>query len=206
MNPHEKGRNAETEMKDNKDSIKMESKSQKRSLENSCNIDEDTSNLEPAKKLLKYDQESHAKSQQESGRRDSGSSCSLLNLSDDVLLQIFGYLDSATLSKLTQTCQRLRNICSDSTLWVRFDTDGVPLTVKELRAMLKYVNKRTTSITIHGFLKIRSKMHHESLTKAALENIAEKCPDLQELKMKDCFINAQNGKCKKYFKRNPDWH
>ena len=98
-----------------------------------------------------------------------------------------------TLNKLIQTCQRLRNICSDSTLWIKFDTDGVPLTVKELRSMLKFMNKRTTSISVHGFLKIRSKMHHESLTKATLENISEKCPDLQELKLNDCFINAQNG-------------
>ena len=181
-------------MKDTKKTTTMESKSNKRGLDDDKNDIKEVKNSEPAKKLLKLDQETHYHTHENADASPvSELSVSLLSLSDDVLLQIFGYLDSYTLNKLIQTRQRLRNICSDSTLWIRFDTDGVPLTVKELRSMLKFVNKRTTSISVHGFLKIRSKMHHESLTKATLENISEKCPDLQELKLNDCFINAQNG-------------
>ena len=104
MNPHDKGYNAERQMKDTKDSMNMERKSHKRVLDNDCNVDETINNSEPAKKLPKLDQESHIKSDEESGGSVTEISCSLLNLSDDVLLQIFGYLDSATLNKLTQTC------------------------------------------------------------------------------------------------------
>ena len=91
--------------------------------------------------------------------KDITSTSSLLALSDDVLLHIFGYLDSVTLTRLNRTCHRLKNICSDPTLWKVFNTNGLPLTVTEFKTMVKYFNKRTTCVTIHGFLKIRSKMH-----------------------------------------------
>ena len=193
MNPHEKGCNTLTEIEDTKEANKMDSKSAKRVHDDNGYENKEASSSEPAKKLPKLDQSPVDTQETPEKTTESEISSSLLNLSDDVLLQIFGYLDSATLTKLTLTCRRLRNICSDATLWVKFDTEGVPLTVKELRSMLKFVNKRTTSITVHGFLKIRSKMHHESLTKATLESISQKCPDLLELKLKDCFIDAQNG-------------
>ena len=192
MNPYEINSSVPTENQESKESTKMEGKACKRAHDSSDCDSKDSSTLAPAEKLPKLesvDDEAHP----DAASSVSIPTVSLLSLSDDVLLHIFGYLDSVTLTRLNRSCQRLKNVCSDSTLWGTFDTNGLPLTVKELRAMLKYFNKRTTSITIHGFLKIRSKMHHESITKATLDSISEKCSDLQELKLKDCFIDAQNG-------------
>ena len=166
------------------------SKSYKRTHDDS---DSEKDESASAAKLPKIDNDTNEHRLPEADKSSLASCPSLLTLSDDVLLHIFGYLDSVTLTRLNRTCQRLKNICSDSTLWTRFDTDGLPLTVKELRTMLKYFSKRTTSITVHGFLKVRSKMHHESITKATLDNISDRCSNLEELRLEGCFIDAQNG-------------
>ena len=195
MNPYEISNSVPTESQESKESNKMEGKACKRAHDSSDCDSTDSSTSAPAEKLPKLENGANVDDQVHPGPASGVSipTISLLSLSDDVLLHIFGYLDSVTLTRLNRTCQRLKNICSDSTLWTKFDTNGLPLTVKELRTMLKYFNKRTTSITVHGFLKIRSKMHHESITKATLDSISEKCSALQELKLKDCFIDAQNG-------------
>ena len=191
MNTYEISKSVPTENQETKESNKMEGKACKRTHDSIDCDSKDSGTSPPAEKLPKLDTDDQV--HPDTASSVSIPTVSLLSLSDDVLLHIFEYLDSVTLTRLNRTCQRLKNICSDSTLWATFDTNGLPLTVKELRTMLKYFNKRTTSITVHGFLKIRSKMHHESITKATLDNISEKCSDLQELKLKDCFIDAQNG-------------
>lgn len=197
MNPHDMNGNKPTDVRDPEASTSnMEGKSCKRAYDdNDCEIHNDSTTSAPPTKVPKLSESCNGEVQEQPSTNHStiDSTASLLTLSDDVLLHIFGYLDSVTLTKLNRACHRLKNICSDSTLWKTFDTNGVALTVKELRTMVKYFNKRTTSIIIQGFLKVRSKMHHESITSATLRNISEKCTELGELKLKDCFIDAQNG-------------
>ena len=210
MNPHEMKGTAPTlppnVTKMANDDVGTATSSRKRThdVENENN---DTSNSTvrsakvPKVSALSEERHSHERPD-ESQPGDDSDACTLLTLSDDVLLQIFLFLDSITLSRLCLTCRRLSNICSDPCLWKKVDSRGSPLTVTELRGIVKYFGKRTSSITIHGFLKVRSKMHVQSLTSPTLNKISEKCPELREFHIKDCFIDAKNGTlvyCKNYF-------
>ena len=190
MNPHNASNNLPSEGDHPEIDKVVERRSCKRSRPDNEKEQGTSSSLEVSNKVPKLDNDPQDYREHSPA---APSTASLLTLSDDVLLQIFKYLDSATLTRLSRTCHRIKNIAADSTLWTKFDTNGLALSVKELRTMLKYFNKRTTSITIQGFLKVRSKMHHESVTSSTLDNISEKCPDLNELRLKDCFIDAKNG-------------
>ena len=190
MNPHNASNNLPSDGQNPEIDKVVERRSCKRSRPDNEKEQGTSSSLEVSNKVPKLDNDPQDYREHPPA---APSPASLLTLSDDVLLQIFKYLDSATLTRLSRTCHRIKNIAADSTLWTKFDTNGLALSVKEFRTMLKYFNKRTTSITIQGFLKIRSKMHHESVTSSILDNISEKCPDLNELRLKDCFIDAKNG-------------
>ena len=112
---------------------------------------------------------------------------SLLDLSDDVLLLILQRLSHADLLSLNECCLRLSRVSADESLWKNVSTKNTPLPPHRFRKMLKFLGIKTRSITIGG--KTNPKM--EVLTPAILASIAEKCPQLVELSLESCPIDAE---------------
>lgn len=77
-----------------------------------------------------------------------GVTTGLMDLSEDVLLMIVSYLRrSADILNLSESCSRLKRVCSDKSLWIDVRND-LPLTCRELRKTLDFLNERTKSIMI----------------------------------------------------------
>ena len=56
-----------------------------------------------------------------------------------------------TLFQLGETCRRLSSVTSDPNLWKVVDLSSVKSSASQLRARLKHVGVKTTSIKIKGF-------------------------------------------------------
>ena len=111
----------------------------------------------------------------------------LLDLSDDVLLLILQRLPHADLLSLNESCLRLSRVSADESLWKNVCTKNTPLPPQRFRKMLKFLGDKTRSITIGG--RLVPKM--EVLTPSILESIAEKCPQLVELGIESCPVDAE---------------
>ena len=65
-----------------------------------------------------------------------------------------------------------------------------PLSLREFRKLLVYLNDRTKSITIKGFVGSPGNSKKESVSPSIMQNICEKCPNLTEFSLEECFIDA----------------
>ena len=111
----------------------------------------------------------------------------LLDLSDDVLMYILRLLNSHDLLSLSDVCVRFDRIVADESLWKCVDTLDNPVKPAKFRKLLKYMNHKTRIIRIGG--KVVNNI--ETITPSILENITKNCPNLEELILDKCLINAE---------------
>ncbi len=121
--------------------------------------------------------------------------CYLLNLSDDVLLMIIKLVPSCVdVFRLSETCSRMARVCQDHSLWVNVDTRHAnPLSLREFRKLLPFLHAKTKSLAIQGFLRSSTNMAartKENLSPSQLSAIEKRCPNLEELILQDCFVDA----------------
>lgn len=120
-------------------------------------------------------------------KRSKRENVEILDLSDDVLLYILSYLPTSDLLNLAETCQRLGCIAEDESLWKKIQMVGKQIPVARLRKVLKYLTAKTVSIKIGGAPGDR-----QSITPAILQSFGEKCPNLDELVLEGCDIDAES--------------
>ena len=136
-------------------------------------------------KNCKRKAESHPDDEQSQSKKSRDSIPHLLDLSDDVLLLIFGYLSTSDLLNASESCTRLLQISSDTSLWTKIDTVSEPQSIKRFRKFLKFMTDRTTSVSIGGDLRVAS------ITPSLLEAISVKCPKLEEFVLDGCYVDAE---------------
>lgn len=134
----------------------------------------------------------------------------LLDLSDDVLLNIFKFLspfDVLALHSWVQSmificikniekcdfsyrcCTRLSCLCCDRTLWNKLDLRGKYLPLKELKKYVKFMQQSTTLVAIQG--DKNSDLEYSEvnfLNYQFLKLVTKKCSQLKELIIKNYYI------------------
>ena len=111
----------------------------------------------------------------------------ILAFSDDVLLNIFKYLNPQDLIAVSLCCQRLDQVAQDKTLWRRVDFRASPILSKDLRKYIKFLQPMTTSLAIRGNLYSDGKI---GLGPYFFKSISVTCTQLKELVIEKYYING----------------
>ncbi|KAG0718712.1 F-box/LRR-repeat protein 12 [Chionoecetes opilio] len=128
------------------------------------------------------------------------SSVNLLALPESVLLRVFWFLGPVDLFNLCIVHPRLARLVGDISLWRHVDFGRAPLSLQFLHKFVKFLGPHTLSITIHGFVRPSSRLHPKGKTRskciseAFLTSLKRRCPNLQELHLHRCFIDASTTK------------
>jgi len=117
-------------------------------------------------------------------------------MSDEILLFLVKKIPSCVdVFRLSETCTRMARICRDATLWIRVDTrHSNPLSLREFRKLLPWLGERTKSLAIQGFMSTAAAAatpsDKQNLSPSQLNAVARRCPNLEELILQDCFVDA----------------
>ncbi|XP_076674761.1 uncharacterized protein LOC143372460 isoform X2 [Andrena cerasifolii] len=111
----------------------------------------------------------------------------ILDFSDDVLLNIFKYLNPQDLIAVSLCCQRLDQVAQDKTLWRRVDFRESPILSKDVRKYIKFLQPMTTSLAIRGNLYSDGKI---GLSPFFFSAISIACTQLKELVIEKYYING----------------
>ncbi|CAM6054795.1 unnamed protein product [Sphagnum tenellum] len=109
----------------------------------------------------------------------------LLDLPDGILLLILRQLTPRDLLRMSETCLRLSKVAADWRLWAKVRVD-TPMTREELAKLSPFLNARTKSVRVTG-LKVVS----EAMSPDFMISMATRCPDLEELTLDACFLDAK---------------
>ncbi|XP_033331860.2 uncharacterized protein LOC117223600 isoform X1 [Megalopta genalis] len=112
----------------------------------------------------------------------------ILDFSDDVLLNIFQYLNPQDLMAISLCCQRLGQVAQDKTLWRRVDFRALPIKLKDfMNEYTKFLQPVTTTLAIR-----RSLGNGEigRLTPHFFSCIKTVCIHLKELIIEEYFIHG----------------
>ncbi|XP_014213796.1 uncharacterized protein LOC106643254 [Copidosoma floridanum] len=112
----------------------------------------------------------------------------LLNLSDDVLLNIFKYLSSFDLLSLHLCCLRLCDLCRDRTLWKSIDLRGKHLPFDELKEYVKFLQPVTKFLALRGN---KRKNELPELMLSFLKIINKKCTQLEDFILEEYSISRE---------------
>ncbi|XP_016918450.1 uncharacterized protein LOC108001770 isoform X1 [Apis cerana] len=111
----------------------------------------------------------------------------ILDFSDDVLLNIFKYLNPKDLMAINLSCQRLGQIAQDKTLWRRVDFRETPMLLNDLKEYIKFLQPITTSLAMRGDLYCE---HDTELSPCFFNSIKTICTQLKELIIEEYCING----------------
>lgn len=115
----------------------------------------------------------------------------LLSLDDPCLLRLVTLVPFQDRINLSRVCTRLQNICADASLWTEVDTHfGDPLSLRELRSLLKFVHGRTRRVALRGFLRASVQRQREAVSSSLLEQLRDRCPALAEVSLTECYVDA----------------
>ncbi len=135
---------------------------------------------------------------------DDAPTTTLLDLSDHVLLLIFGNLPcSYDLVHLAATCRRLDRVCRDRSLWVSVVAGREPSSsssssshqsLREIRRLLPFLHAETRSVCVRGNLGLSASSagvaRREVVSPSLLRECARLCPQLERLALERCFVDA----------------
>lgn len=90
----------------------------------------------------------------------------------------------------------------DRILWKNFDFGHIPLSAEEITRRFRYVNDRTTHVTVRGLTGKYplDKWNNNTITAKMLERLIDRCPKLQSLSVHEAFLNFQKVSIKCYSK------
>ncbi|XP_068967493.1 F-box/LRR-repeat protein fbxl-1 isoform X1 [Bombus flavifrons] len=111
----------------------------------------------------------------------------ILDFSDDVLLNIFKYLNPKNLMAISLSCQRLAQVAQDKTLWRRVDFRATPILLNDLKEYIKFLQPTTTSLAMRGDLYCEN---DAELSPYFLNSVKATCTQLKELIIEEYCINA----------------
>ncbi|XP_015125808.1 uncharacterized protein LOC107047545 isoform X1 [Diachasma alloeum] len=113
---------------------------------------------------------------------------SIMEFSDDVLLNIMKYLTPQDLMSLSLCCKRLHSVCRDRTLWRTVDFRSTPMQIKDLKTYVKFLQPLTTSIAINGRTREWDEGSLEELKNDFISSICETCTGLKEFIIEEYSI------------------
>ncbi|CAL7935418.1 unnamed protein product [Xylocopa violacea] len=111
----------------------------------------------------------------------------ILDFSDDVLLNIFKFLNPKDLMAISLSCQRLARVAQDMTLWRRVDFRASPILLNDLKEYIRFLQPMTTSLAIRGNLFYEN---DAELSPCFFNSIKTTCTDLKELIIEEYRING----------------
>lgn len=115
----------------------------------------------------------------------------LLSLSDDVLLLIFSHLDPTDLLSLSQSCQRLYDICCDKSLWEVVDSRSQVLTFSSSNQFTDLIHANTKFLATRGPVGTgKQATNYPSLTKSFLQEVGKNAPNLKTLILENHIIDS----------------
>lgn len=81
----------------------------------------------------------------------------------------------------------------DRILWKQFDFGEISLSADEITRRFRYVNDRTTHVTVRGLTAKYplDKWNNNTITAKMLERLIDRCPKLQSLAVHEAFLNFQ---------------
>uniref|UniRef100_A0A182QU68 F-box domain-containing protein n=1 Tax=Anopheles farauti TaxID=69004 RepID=A0A182QU68_9DIPT len=116
----------------------------------------------------------------------------ILDLSDEILLLIFHYLDSNSLLPLSIVCTRLQRLIADKTLWMEADFTTKPLTTSEIQQRIKYLPPATTKILkLRGMTTVypSEQWNVPTLTRDILSILEDRSPLLEKLELTEAYLD-----------------
>ncbi|XP_021710598.1 uncharacterized protein LOC5575275 isoform X2 [Aedes aegypti] len=119
---------------------------------------------------------------------------SLMDLSDEILMEIFLNLDSNSLVALSECCLRLNNLVKDKKLWVSADFSSSRLGTQELQRKIKHLQAETRSLKIRGLTSLYplDKWKTPTLTANLLMWINKYCPQLEHFEINEGYFDTNN--------------
>lgn len=121
------------------------------------------------------------------------------NLPGEILNIILGFLNAVDLYNVSWVCQRLNAAVSDKNLWKVVNFGPHPLNLTYLRKFLRYLGPHTTVVRVTGFVKLGQrpagpKSTSQCVSEAFLLSLKRRCPNLVELSLRRCFLDALSVK------------
>uniref|UniRef100_A0A1Q3G2C8 Putative scf ubiquitin ligase skp2 component n=1 Tax=Culex tarsalis TaxID=7177 RepID=A0A1Q3G2C8_CULTA len=119
---------------------------------------------------------------------------SLLDLSDEILMEIFLNLDSDSLIALSECCLRLNSIMKDKKLWTKADFSASQLGAQELLRKIHHLKVETKSLKIRGLTSVYplDKWKTPTLTANMLAQINKRCPGLEHFEIIEGYMDTNN--------------
>ncbi|XP_055598042.1 uncharacterized protein LOC129747727 [Uranotaenia lowii] len=119
---------------------------------------------------------------------------SLLDLSDEILMEIFLNLDSNSLIALSESCLRLNNLIQDKRLWCTADFSSMQLGAGELLKKIKHLQPDTKSLKIRGLTAAYplDKWKTPTLTANLLTQINKRCPSLEHFEIGEGYMDTNS--------------
>lgn len=118
----------------------------------------------------------------------------LLCFSDEILMHIMGYLDTAALIQLSRTCCKLQDLTADKTLWSDVDLSYEPMTGEEIRKIIfkdvcRYTEIR--SLTLRGLVGLHpvDKWKNQTVTSTFLAQLSMRCPHLRSITIYEACLD-----------------
>ncbi|MPC38958.1 F-box/LRR-repeat protein 12 [Portunus trituberculatus] len=96
-----------------------------------------------------------------------------------------------------RTCQRFSKVASDKSLWGDVDFSDGCLSLQQVRQCLVFLRPNTRRVVLRGHKKKFAgtpKWKTPLISASLLKLIGEKCPNLEELTLKEAFVNANKVK------------
>ncbi|XP_053683235.1 uncharacterized protein LOC128733577 [Sabethes cyaneus] len=119
---------------------------------------------------------------------------SLLDLSDEILMEIFLNLDSDSLISLSESCVRLNSLIEDKKLWATADFSKSQLSGQELLRKIKHLQGETRSLKIRGLTGLYplDKWKTPTVTANLLAQINKRCPQLEHFEIIEGYMDTNN--------------
>ncbi|XP_058466680.1 uncharacterized protein LOC131439547 [Malaya genurostris] len=119
---------------------------------------------------------------------------SLMDLSDEILMEIFLNLDSDSLISLSECCLRLNSLIKDKKLWTKADFSESQLGGQELLRKIKHLQTETRSLKIRGLTSLYplDKWKTPTLTANLLAQINKRCPQLEHFEITEGYMDTNN--------------
>lgn len=119
---------------------------------------------------------------------------SLMDLSDEILMEIFLNLDSDSLISLSECCLRLNSVIKDKKLWAKADFSASQLGAQELLRKIHHLQVETKSLKIRGMTSVYplDKWKTPTLTANMLAQINKRCPGLEHFEIIEGYMDTNN--------------
>ncbi|XP_061182468.1 F-box/LRR-repeat protein 12-like [Saccostrea echinata] len=118
------------------------------------------------------------------------------DLPENLLLKIFGYLPVKELCIIGRVCRQWRRIVRDNSLWRHVDLLNYRLDLKKMWKVIRsHLSECLISIKVKGFMDTgKPKSGAHSLSDAMLNDLKDRCPNLEEIHLKNCNTTNLNPK------------